>query len=83
MPTEGAKPSNDSVIKRTGDSFQPMRMEPEGNKCHPFKEASGCATFGHLDFYFTETDYPTQPLCLLLITITGAYRPAFLPDTSL
>lgn len=83
MPAEGAKPSNGSVIKRTGDSFQRMRMEPEGNKCHPLKEASSCATFGHLGFHFIENDYPTQPLHLLLITITGAYRPAFLPATSL
>lgn len=73
-----------SVIRKTGDSFQPMRMELEGNKCHSFKEASSCATLGDLGFCFTENnDYPTRPLPLLLITITGVYRPVFLLDTSL
>lgn len=83
MPVKGTSPAM-SVIRKTGDSFQPMRMEPEGNKYHPFKKASSCATFGDLGFYFTENnDYPTRPLTLLLITITGAYRPMFLLDTSL
>lgn len=54
--------SSDLVIRKTGDSFRPMRMELEGRACHPFKEVLSCPTFGDSAFIVHRKHKQTKKL---------------------